>query len=295
MKTQKAPSPSSIGQPSWPANAFTLIELLVVIIIIAILAALLLPALSAAKQKGLKVSCLNNLKELELAYNMYADDYRDQIAPNSKDAETLLNWVDGEMNNATDCTNTADLANSLLAPYSKSIRIYKCPADVGPNPQLAAAGVNEYPVRSYSVNTYMNGYDVGSNHQDDWPAGVYVVQTRLSMVSSPGPAKRMVFVDESQDSIDDCNFSVVPSGIGTNPQVTIVNDWWNWPTARHANAAGFSYADGHAADVSWLGTQLKTWEANHVTGNQDGIQLTGNDILDLRVVQDGQALPSGQN
>jgi prepilin-type N-terminal cleavage/methylation domain-containing protein/prepilin-type processing-associated H-X9-DG protein len=275
--------------------AFTLIELLVVIIIIALLAALLLPVLALAKQKGQKTSCLNNLKQLELAYNMYADDYRDYIPPNAKGAETPVNWVDGLMNNATDCANFADLTNSLLFPYHKSTGIYKCPADIGPNPQLAATGILEYPVRSYSVNTYMNGYDVGSDHQDDWPAGVYIVQTKLSMLSSPGPSKRMVFADESQDSIDDCNFSVVPSGLGTSPQVALVNDWWNWPTARHANAAGFSYADGHATDISWLGTQLQTWEKSHVIGNQDATQLTGNDLVDLRVVQAGQALPNGQN
>ena len=295
MKTQKAPPLAATRPQPGPARAFTLIELLVVIIIIAILAALLLPVLAGAKTKGQKTSCLSNLKQLQLAYNMYADDYHDLIPPNAKGAESPVNWVDGLMNNAADCTNFADLRNSLLYPYSRSIKIYKCPSDIGFNPQLAAAGINEMPVRSYSVNTYMNGYDVGSDHQDDWPTGVYIVQTKISMIASPGPARRMVFADESQDSIDDCNFSVVPSGLGTSPQVALVNDWWNWPTARHGNAAGFSYVDGHAADITWMGTQLKTWEANHVIGNQDATQLTGTDLLDLRVVQAGQALPSGQN
>src|SRR5208283_5290067 len=170
------------GQPSLPTQAFTLIELLVVIIIIALLAAMLLPVLALAKQKGQKTSCLNNLKQLELAYTMYADDYHDFIAPNAKGAESPVNWVEGLMTTAADCTNLADLKNSLLAPYSRSTGIYKCPADIGPNPQLAANGVIENPVRSYSVNTYMNGYDVGSDHQDDWPAGVYTVQTKMATI-----------------------------------------------------------------------------------------------------------------
>ena len=92
MKTQKAPSVASTGQPSRPTNAFTLIELLVVIIIIAILAALLLPALAKAKLAAISTECKSNLKQMMVATLSYVDDSRGSIFPAYNSDGSL--WID---------------------------------------------------------------------------------------------------------------------------------------------------------------------------------------------------------
>jgi prepilin-type N-terminal cleavage/methylation domain-containing protein/prepilin-type processing-associated H-X9-DG protein len=229
-------------------TAFTLIELLVVIAIIAILAAMLLPALSKAKERATGASCLNNLKQLTLAANIYAVDFRDAIPPNI--VNDVRAWVSGDVSFLPGATNLADIRAAVLFPYNKSEGIYRCPGD-----KVAVNGQSVQRIRSYSMNGMMgdNFGSAGNVHP-----GV-AENKRFADVRDPGPAAASFFVDEQSDanrnscSIDDGYFAV---NVGTKGAVR--THWRNVPASRHGNGGLFSYADGHVAKMKWLEGKTRT-------------------------------------
>ena len=120
-------------------NGFTLIELLVVIAIIAILAGLLLPILAKAKQKAQAIMCLNNHRQLLIAWRMYADDNSDRIpfayAPDFPHPNAPFGWCTGVLDFSSDSVNwdiNRNITRSPLWPYcGKQPGIFKCPGDHG--------------------------------------------------------------------------------------------------------------------------------------------------------------------
>ena len=148
------------------AKGFTLIELLVVIAIIAILAGLLLPALAKAKANATGIYCLNNQRQLLVAWKLYVDDYEDHLPPNAKHMQDPRGWINGFLTfvpNNRDNTNLLYLIGTRkqmgdrypkLGPYTKSPGIYKCPSDK----YTCKIGGKEMPrVRSVAMNGYIEG------------------------------------------------------------------------------------------------------------------------------------------
>ena len=230
------------------ARAFTLIELLVVIAIITILAALLLPTLGKSKARGQNVVCMNNLRQLQIAWILYADTFDDWLAPNRGITETNQSWVWGWLNldNSPDNTNILYLEQSKLWPLgANDLSLWKCPGDKS----TSTYDTGTYPrVRSVSMNSWM-----GSYHADGTPVPWRgstngTVFCRLTDIVTPDPSSAFVFLDEREDSINDGYFAVDMTGYGTSGDSFILVDY---PASYHNNCGSLSFADGHCEIKRW--------------------------------------------
>ncbi len=226
-------------------TGFTLIELLVVIAIIAILAAMLLPSLARAKTKAQGVQCMNNHRQLMLAWRMYVEENRDSL-PFVKHGPYA--WIDGWL----DFTSAADnwnpdlhIKTSLLWPYcGKNQAIFKCPSDK--SMVMAGPGRTLPRVRSMSMMNWVGGR--GEGREMGWSGPGWRIYRKFSDFINPGPSKTMLFLDEREDSINDGMFVVDMTGWPDQPGSTQIVDI---PASYHGGAGGFSFVDGHSELRKW--------------------------------------------
>src|SRR5262249_34686114 len=137
-------------------RGFTLVEMLVVVAIIGILAGILLSALTRSKARAQGMFCMNNTRQLTVAWVIYADDHSGRLSYNlgKGDHSMPRNWansvLDWEL--SPDNTNSATLVETGLGPYvGKATAVYRCPSDYVLDPRQEQAGWTSR-VRSYSMN-----------------------------------------------------------------------------------------------------------------------------------------------
>jgi len=232
-------------------QAFTLIELLVVIAVIALLIALLIPVLNLARERGQRVVCMSNLRQLTLAWVLYAEDH---------DGKLVLGRAFGESNGWSGWVGRAFLfpesrsavvenpSKGPLWPYVRDIDVYRCPR--GRTGHLV----------TYATVIAANGYDVEGTYLD-LPGGVNDVElirfskrvgstvlklTRLTDIISPGASQRAVFLDMGQ------------TPTSSDFYVHYLYPRWKWyspPPIRHSDGTTLSMADGHVEYWKWKGRE----------------------------------------
>ena len=241
-------------------RAFTLIELLVVIAIIAILAALLLPALSKAKDRAHTIACVNNQRQLQIAWVTYTSDNLERMPTNSWNqlggtaaGGTVDSWVIGNAGSPF----LTNITSGSLFPYANAYGIYHCPADRS----IAHTG-GQTRFRSYSICNYIGGYDILDTSRR--------YKTKTTQVTSHSTV--FTFIDEHEESIDD-------GALAMRSPPDLV--WLNIPSSRHQKGLAISFLDGHVE--RWK------WKAGAMPYRGQAVAALPNEVDDLKRLQ--AALP----
>jgi prepilin-type N-terminal cleavage/methylation domain-containing protein/prepilin-type processing-associated H-X9-DG protein len=233
-----APTMSRFGD-----RGFTLIELLVVIAIISILAAMLLPVLGKAKSKSQDISCRNNLRQLQLCWNLYVDENNQALPPTSVwtsasggSTSGPPSWVVGDAKNDV---STINLQLGLLFPYNRSVGIYRCPADK--TPVVGNPGVLR--TRTYQLDAFLNDSYMGGIppwYPDPWE------RRKFSELVNPAPTGMLTFIDSHPTTGDGADFTQ------SYGDMTGLGDAWSsLPGEQHSRGANIAFADGHVEHWRW--------------------------------------------
>lgn len=257
-------SGKSLGPSRSPARpAFTLIELLVVVAIIAVLAALLLPVLARAKAQALRIQCVNNQKQLVIAWTTYSGDNRELLAGNgsrqSNRAGPYLWVLGGDHGYQPGFIDPQQLLSpnyALFAPYLKSPQTYKCPVD---HSALKVA-LREVPkIRSYSLNCYV-GTPPGNLFEPFQLSPNYKLFLKSSDLAASLPAQRFVFMD-----VNPANLCTPAFGVSMDAEILI-----HYPSSLHRRVGVVAFADSHVEAHRWVDSRtMKTAPPSGIIAHWD--------------------------
>jgi len=287
-------------------SGFTLIELLVVIAIIAILAALLLPALTQAKQRAQSISCMSNGKQIMTGWRLYADDNNDILAPNDYPWKTSFvnsdyfannpgwgskhkNWVVGSMH--YQCPNDqldGDAKfgksmymdpDSVLSPFLPNSAIYHCPADTFTSKNSPGGHTRSYSMNSCVGTIFTSAVENDNTDSQHRPTGAPVVGQFLPGTWTDPQTSYYVYGTGSSFNypgpsdtyvIIDENPVTINDGSFCTAAYAVPGTTYmiDFPASSHGKAAGLSFADGHAIIHKWL--DGRTYSPTTEGGNGNG-------------------------
>jgi prepilin-type processing-associated H-X9-DG protein len=238
---------------------------LVVIAIIAVLMAILMPALNRVKEQGKRIVCENSLKSLQLCWIMYADDYEGKIVNGeggidrgSTSSLHEIAWVGqawkSDYGNARSPMDLTDrqlkqaIEHGALWDYVKDYDVYKCPT--GRRGEAVTYATVDAMNGLARDGTFSGGSRLTATGLRNGRTVLWI--KRRNEITSPGPAQRMVYIDEGAMTPDSFAVHYLQRG-----------PWWDDPPSRHGDGTTISWADGHVSHLKWNAAETIDWARDH--------------------------------